>query len=60
MSLDDKPEPVVLAPGTQVVLESVYATEDHFGVMALYFIDFVGFRPYLPQLSSLGIRWAFS
>ena len=35
MSLDSRPEPLRLAPGTVVTLESNYTAEDHFGVMAL-------------------------
>ena len=35
MSLDSRPEPLLLAPGTVVTLESNYSAEDHFGVMAL-------------------------
>lgn len=42
-------QPVQIRPGQNVTLESVYDTsEDHFGVMALFFLDLVGFDSSCP------------
>ena len=55
MSQDARQEPLVLAPGTGVTLESAYDVADHFGVMGLWFVDLVGFdascpgTPYSPE-----------
>lgn len=48
MSQDTKDEPLVLPPGTQVILESAYDVADHFGVMGLWFVDLVGFDTSCP------------
>lgn len=42
-------EAVQISPGQNVMLESDYdVSEDHFGVMALFFLDLVGFDSSCP------------
>ena len=48
MSQDARQEPLVLAPGTRVILESAYDVADHFGVMGLWFVDLVRFDTSCP------------
>lgn len=41
--------PLQMLPGQNVTIESNYdATDDHFGVMALFFLDLVGFNSSCP------------